>query len=272
MISNQKDIISFYSDGRENDRAAESRAASLEFHYTKKLLSEYINSESNVIELGCASGYYGMFFADKCATYTGVDLSPDNIEIFKNKIIAENKTNIYASVGDATCLLDFADESFDVALCLGPMYHLPQEERLKVFDECRRIAKRGAILAFAYINGIGVYAGACTDEKFRHIYPNARANKYVFEYKTDDVRPGVFLYTSPEEMEHDARQKNLEVIKNCGLDFFFASSAINAMSDEQFGYYMELSDKMSDSPSCTGLANHALMICKKSISAEAAYE
>jgi hypothetical protein len=85
----------------------------------------------------------------------------------------------------------------------------------------------------------------------------------VFEFNTDDEKPGVFYFTSPEEMEFDARQKNYEVINNFGLDFFFAKCAINQMTEEQFSYYMEISDKMTESPSCTGLSNHALMICKK---------
>ncbi|MCL2507921.1 MAG: class I SAM-dependent methyltransferase [Oscillospiraceae bacterium] len=271
MDSNREKVIAKYSGGKEDNRYAESRSTGLEFHYTKKLLAEYITPGSRVIELGCATGYYGMFFADKCAEYTGIDLSPDNIAVFNKKIAAEGKTNLRAAVGDAASLPEFADNSFDAVLCLGPMYHLSREERAKVFNECYRIARTGAVLAFAYINGIGVYAGACVDDrwrrkrfgKWRSIYPNAKTNEYVFEHHTDDERPGLFFFTSPEEMEYDAGQKKLAVIKNCGLDFFFAASAVNTMSGEQFAWYMELADRMSASRSCTGLANHALMICRK---------
>lgn len=82
MASNQEKIINQYFNYNEDNRANESRAVGLEFHYTKKFLSEYIISESRVIELGCGTGYYGMFFADKCAYYTGVDLLPENIITF----------------------------------------------------------------------------------------------------------------------------------------------------------------------------------------------
>lgn len=263
MASNQEKVISHYSSYREDNRATSSRANSLEFHYTKKLLGEYISLESSVIELGCGTGYYAMHFAEQCAQYIGVDLSPDNIAVFKEKISAEGKKNVRGVVGNATALPGFSDNSFDIVLCLGPMYHLPKEERMKVFGECYRIAKSGAILAFAYINSIGVYAGWCINDEWRSIYPNAKANKYILDYKMADDTPEVFFYTSPEEMECDAKQHNLEIVKNCGLDFFFAQSAVNRMSDEQFILYMELSDKMSDSPSCTGLSDHALMICRK---------
>lgn len=263
MASNQEKIIRHYNGYQEDNRAKESRSAGLEFHYTKKILSEYITSKSRLVELGCATGYYGMYFADKCAEYTGVDLSPDNIAVFHEKIATERKENVRAIVGDATALSDFSDNSFDIVLCLGPMYHLPREERLMVFEECYRIARPGAILAFAYINGLGAYVAACIHDELRSKYPNAGTNQSVFELRTDDQLPGVFFFTSSEEMECDAKQKKLEIIKNCGVDFNFAACAIDVMSEEQFACYMELADKMSGSQSCTGLSSHALLICRK---------
>ena len=263
MASSQEKILSYYNSYNEDNRENESRAAGLEFHYTKKLLSEYITPEARVIELGCATGYYGMLFADKCAEYTGVDLSPANIAIFREKITTERKENVHALVGDATALTGFYDNSFSVVLCLGPMYHLPKEERLKVFDECCRVARPGAILAFAYINGLGAYVAACVHDKLRSTYPNTETNYNVLMLGTDDQLPGVFFFTSPEEMEHDAKLSNLEVIKNHGVNFHFAACAVDVMNDEQFQCYMELIDKMSESSSCTGLSAHALLICRK---------
>jgi ubiquinone/menaquinone biosynthesis C-methylase UbiE len=169
MITDKEKITSMYNNGKEEDRATESRATALEFHYTKKFLEKYINNSSNVIEIGCGTGYYAMFFADKCEHFTGIDLAQGNIDIFNQKISKAGYKNISTMVGDATNLPEISDNSFDIVLCLGPMYHLPQNERMKVFDECYRIAKNGAILAFAYINRLGVYAGACVNDKWRDI-------------------------------------------------------------------------------------------------------
>ena len=263
MLSNQEKVIDFYKNRNEDGRARESRADNLEFHYTKKLLCEFITADTDVIEIGCATGYYGMYFSDFCNTYTGLDLSPNNISIFNDKIVAAGKINISAAVGNALNLSEISDESFDVVLCLGPMYHLSHEERLTAFDECFRIARKGAILAFAYVNRLGVYAAGCFNDKWRVFYPNGEAEKYILDLGTSDEQPGLFFFTSPEEMENDAKQKNLEIIKNCGLDFMFAQCAIENMSEEKFNLYMNLANKMVESPSCTGLSNHALMICKK---------
>jgi len=260
MASNQAKVIEKYSHGKEGERYLLSRSEYMEFHYTKKNLDEYIKPDSRVIELGCGGGYYGMYFADKCAEYVGIDITPENIAAFEENIKVKGLANVKAFVGDAVNLENIADKSFDVILCLGPMYHLPKEERELVFAECKRIAKDGAIIAFAYINGLGVYAGACT---VWNVYPNAKTNKYVFEYHTDDERPELFFFTSPEEIEYDAKKYKLEVLKNCGVDFLFAANAINNMSEEQFECYWELADRMSESRSCVGLSNHALLVCRK---------
>ena len=262
MTTNQEKVKEHYSRSyKEDTRATESRSSSLEFHYAKKLLGNYINNYSNVIEIGCGTGYYGMYFADKCSHYTGVDLTQANIDDFNQKIDEAGIKNISTMVGDATDLNQVPDGFYDVVLCLGPLYHVSLDEHDKVFAECYRIAKSGAVLAFAYQNRLGVYAGACVN--WPEVYPNAETNRYVFELDTSDDRPGLFYFTSPEEIEEHARKINLEVSKNCGLSFFFAMNVINQMDDEKLACFMEIADRMYESPSCTGLANHALMICKK---------
>ena len=262
MISINNQIINFYNNYNEDDRAAESRARNLEFHYTKKLLHEFIKADDCVIEIGCGTGYYGMYFSDFCAHYTGLDISPGNISVFNKKIADAKKTNIRALIGDATNLTEIPDNSFDAVLCLGPMYHLPRGMRQTVFAECRRIARADATIAFSYINRLGVYAAACLNEEWREKYASVEPDKFILEQSTLESLQGVFFFTSPEEMQYDAIMNNLKVIKNCGLDFVFAQEAINKMSEEAFALYMKLADRMLDSPSCTGLSDHALLICK----------
>ena len=120
----------------------------------------------SVIELGCGAGHYALYYHDKCKEYVGVDITPENIDILNDKVKASGIRNVTGRIGDATKLDFLVDESFDVVLCLGPMYHLPPDERELVFDECRRICKSGGIAAFAYINRVGVYAGACVTTSY----------------------------------------------------------------------------------------------------------
>lgn len=264
MSSNEKIIIERYSDtSKEDNRSFRSRAEYAEFHYTKKFISEYVTPETSVVEIGCATGYYGMFLADKCREYLGIDITPANVEFFNEKIKNNGLTNVKAMIGDATNLHKLSDNSFDVVLAFGPMYHLPPNEREKVFDECKRICKNNGIVIFAYINKAGAYISGCLREGWGDIYPNKNANEFVLKKATDDIRPDVFFFTMPEEVSAKAAEHGLRVIKNVGLDFLFNVTAINNMPDEQYEAWQELTDFMCESPSCVGLSGHALLICAK---------
>lgn len=260
MSNNENKILEQYSLGKEDGRAASSRSSSLEFYYTKKHLEGLIKKTDSVLEVGCATGYYGLYYADKCQEYLGVDIVPDHINLFKQKIIESRYNNISCQIGDATNLNGIDDERFDVVLCLGPMYHLPPNERELVFAECARVCKNGGFIAFAYISKIGVYAGACIIDSR---YPNQQANKCVIENGTDDLRPDTFFFTTPEAMNTVATKYGLSKIKNLGTDFFITMNIVDSMSNEQFEIMRPIYDQMTSYESCTGMSNHALLVCRK---------
>jgi len=264
MASNRLAVIEKYGDGTcEDSRPSRSRTSSLEFHYTRKHLAPYITPETRILEVGCATGYYGMYYADKCRQYVGVDIVPGNIEFFRRKIQAAGLTNVSCQVGDATRLSDIDDASFDVVLCLGPVYHLPAAEVDQVFAQCKRVCRSGGIIAFAYINKIGVYVGGCVHDDWRHIYPNAQTNQLVLRENTDDQHPGLFYYTTPEDMETLARQHGLIKVCNLATDSMITMKIVDEMSEERFRIMQPLLDEMMTHESCTGMGNHALLICEK---------
>ena len=117
MASNQDKIREFYSKSpaREDTRHRRSRANSLEFRFTKQLLDAYITPETSVVEFGCATGYYAGHWQDKCKSYLGIDIVQENVDFFN----AKNLANAKAQLGDATNCPEFADNSFDVVLCLA---------------------------------------------------------------------------------------------------------------------------------------------------------
>lgn len=263
MASNEAFVKEMYRDGVEESRALQSRYAGLEFYYTKKHISQYINQNTKVVELGCGAGYYALHFAGKCREYLGVDLVPENVALLERKIKRRGLTNVKAQVGDATNLSEIPDGSFDVVLCLGPLYHLPQGERALVLSECSRICRRDGIAAFAYINKVGVYAGGCVHDRFRQAYPNPRANTLILQLGRDDVKPDLFFYTMPEEMEAAAKAHGFSKIKNLGTDFFVTMSIIDQMDDAKFEEMKPLLDCMASHESCTGMSNHAVLVCQK---------
>ena len=66
MSSNQEILVEQYRLQNEDGRAGLTRSSGLEFHYTKKHLEGLIKSTDCVLEVGCATGYYGLYYADQC--------------------------------------------------------------------------------------------------------------------------------------------------------------------------------------------------------------
>lgn len=266
MSKNEDIVKSNYKDALnlEELRATASRYSGLELLYTQKHISPYIKADSKVIELGCGTGYYAICFSRKCKDYIGVDITPENIDLLNKKVLEQGIENVVGKVGDATSLKDIPDDFYNVILCLGPLYHLPPDERELVFAECRRICKKNGIAAFAYINKVGVYAGACLNDNLRENYPNEKANELVLKCCTDDLKPDLFFFTMPEEIEAIAQKYGFIKIKNLGTDFSITASIIESMNDEKFEIIRPLLDEMASYESCTGMSSHALLICKKS--------
>lgn len=262
MAKNAEKIIKRYGDGsREENRNSGERADyNMEYKYTKKLLDNYISLDSNVLEVGCGTGYYGIYLSDKCSLYTCVDISPGNINLLNRKIHDNNLKNVEAFVGDATILSACNDNTYDVVLSFGPMYHLPPDERMLVFAECKRVCKTGGIIMFAYINKAGVYLGGCLNEADK--YPNKQKNKSLLIEGIDDTRDNIYWFTMPEDMENDACKNGLSVLENLGVDFVFIPEMFSQTSDKSEAW-TELVDFLCSSKSCTGFSNHAVMICKK---------
>jgi ubiquinone/menaquinone biosynthesis C-methylase UbiE len=262
MSSNEELIRERYSESnREEERSTSSRANTLEFHYTAKLAGQYVDRATSVLELGCGTGFYGVYLAKKCREYVGIDLSPECIEMFNDKIESLRLSNVRAMVGDATSMGGIESSRFDVVMALGPMYHLPPAERDLVFSECKRVCRDGGIIMLAYINKAGAYVQACLQWPDR--YPNVDVNDSVLRKGIDDLMPEIFFYTMPEEMEEEARSHGLSVLKNVGVDFVFNANVINEMDDRQFEAWLEVADYLFESPSCTGLSNHTVMVCQK---------
>lgn len=255
-------VLQTYADGREPQRAELAGAYGLEFHYTKKLLAPYISPEKTVVELGCGGGYYGLYFAPRCKRYLGIDLSPVNIDAFQKSISESGLSNVSARVGDATDLSGVPDGTFDVVLCLGPMYHLNRTDRQACMRECRRICKPGGIIALAFINKTGAMAKfGCAVGWDKVLTPEI--DHFVLDLGTDDVNTDIFYFTMPEELSADAMEAGLDICTMAGLDFLIFEDTIEKLTAAQREVLFHGLDIMHESPACTGLANHAMLVCRK---------
>ena len=138
-----------YSDGIEETRLSCSKAANAEFLVTLYYISKYLHPGARVIDIGAGVGAYAKELSHKGYMVDALDLHPINVE--KMKSIFKNEKNIKVFQADARDLSAFQENSYDIVLVMGPIYHLHNtEERLRAIEEAVRIAKSGAPIFVAF--------------------------------------------------------------------------------------------------------------------------
>jgi len=132
-------ITQYYSNETEKKRF-EIDFFMLEGIRTKEIVSRYLfKDKMSIIDIGGGAGYYSFWLQEKGHNMNLVDLSPKNIELAKRQTLDTGMQLANCEIGDATNL-NFKDETFDLALLFGPLYHLTDKaERLKALSEAKRV-------------------------------------------------------------------------------------------------------------------------------------
>lgn len=137
-------VLEFYNGGAELGRL-ERGLGKIELYRTKEILKKYITSSNNVIyDVGGGIGVYSSWLSSMNNEVHLLELSPWAVEYAK---LNQNESNKFIpEVCDARNI-NRANESADIVLLMGPLYHLQnKEDRLKVLNESKRVLKKGGLL------------------------------------------------------------------------------------------------------------------------------
>ena len=140
MKTNQY-LIDFYNNYDEDRRLA-LRHGSVEFLTTMHYIEKYIKPGDRVFEAGAGTGRYSHALARQGYTVDALELVEHNIEIFRKNIQADEKITI--TQGNALDLSAFPDNTYNITLLLGPLYHLYSiEDKRRALREAIRVTKQG---------------------------------------------------------------------------------------------------------------------------------
>ena len=144
-------LTNYYEKYDENNRLT-SKHGMIEYITTMKYIEKYLQPGMRVLEVGAATGRYSHALAQKGYNVDAIELVEHNIEIFKQNMTPGEKVTI--SQGNAMDLSIFKDDTYDITLLLGPMYHLfTTEDKLKALSEAIRVTKKNGVIFAAYCMG-----------------------------------------------------------------------------------------------------------------------
>ena len=253
---------SYYSQWNEDDRLL-SRFGQIEFLTTIRYIEKYLKPGMNILEVGAGTGRYSHYLARKGYAVDAIELVERNIADFKSKTLPGEKVSIVQ--GDAVNLCMAKDNSYDIVLHLGPMYHLSSEsDRKAAVSEALRVTKPNGKVFMAYIlNEMTV---------INHFFRNGRINeetsrknilssnwrfvenpkKHLAFYRIEDVNALMSGF--------DVKRLHL-----VGTDMISGAmrELLGAMSDEEFSCYTEYIYSICERSDMIGMSGHLLDIFEK---------
>ena len=261
-MSTRVNIISnFYDSIDEDSRLVGNRRGELEFFTTMQYIHRYSKKDSKVLEVGAGTGKYSIALAKEGMNVTAVELVESNLEVLRKN--GNGIKTLTSCQGDATNLSAFDDESFDVTLVLGPMYHLYELQDVnKAIDEAVRVTKKNGVIMFAFLS---VYAIMYSN----YLYSNWAAGEeenFTKDYQTRHFEQQLFTGYDITEFESLFNKKPVKKITTAGTDGYLEPVQLRsdfAFSDKDFESFKKWHLAFAEKRELLGSNSHLLYICKK---------
>ncbi|MFF5531540.1 class I SAM-dependent methyltransferase [Streptomyces cinerochromogenes] len=176
------EIVRFYTETiDEASRLTTAADGVLEMVRTQELLRRHLPAPpARILDVGGGPGAHARWLVRD-----GYDVHL--VDPVRRHIEQARATGATVELGDAR-RLTADDDSFDVILLLGPLYHLPERgDREKALAEARRVLKPGGLLAAA---GINRYASLFEHTAFAHLHrePMQRSISGILASQVHDGR------------------------------------------------------------------------------------
>ncbi len=255
-------LNNYYSSYDEHMRFS-SKNGSIEFLTTIRYVERYLKPGMKILEIGAASGRYSHFFARAGYTVDAVELIPRNIELFREN--TEPDENVTIRQGNATDLSFLSDNTYDVTLLLGPMYHLfTDDERMRALSEAVRVTKSGGIMAASYcMNESTVIQYLFGKHNLKAELERGLVDRETF--KCDSTPEDVFVLWRREEIDRLVNRLPAKRLHFVGTDMYtkYHPEMVDSLDDFEFEQYLKYHFYICERADMVGISNHTLDILRK---------
>lgn len=244
----------------EDKRLCATNATTVEYITNKTAILNELKPNDRILELGAATGKYTIMLADKGYDITALEYVESNLNQLKKKLLPTH--NITPILGTATDLSQFPDESFDVVLNMGPLYHLHQQKDQDLaIQETMRVLKPTGTAFFAFINNDAVFV----TEALRY-NPDFLSEKSPFyDKKTFKLRNDPFTVMTIDSIKALMKRNGCEQYKFIASDGVAELMAeyLNQLNRDQFKQWVAYHLSICEKPESLGSSHHLMYITKK---------
>lgn len=259
-------IEKHYWKHKENLRL-ERRHGIVEYETTMHHLHRFLEEKSQlsgkanlcIYDIGAGTGRYTSALMSEGYHVKAVELVQHNIDIFRK---LEPTADVVK--GNAKSMPFIPDNSADITLLLGPLYHLiGEEEKLEALCEARRITKTGGLIFVAYLMNEysmlsfcfdkdrigGLMAAGVVDEQYHVRPPQDELYDYV---RLDDIN----------RLNQKAQLERVTIFSPDGAADYMRTR-LNYMSDETFLHFIQYQKTISERPELLGAGSHVVDVLRK---------
>ncbi len=258
IFFNMNEIEKYYNKFNE-DKRLYTRHGLVEFFVTMEHLKKYLFDGAKILDVGAGTGRYSIELYNLGYDVTAVELVKKNL-----RVLQEKNRDIKAIQGNALNLSKFKDDSFDVVLLLGPMYHLfSLEDKEKALMEAKRVTKKGGYIFVAYLlTDYALIRHGFMDNNIRESLDNGKIDKnYNIISKEDDLYSYVYL-DDIAKYNTMANLKRVSIFSPDGATDYIRQY-INKLSEQDFEYYKQYVLKNSLRQDLLGASSHIVDVLIK---------
>lgn len=253
--------LELYYNKFNEDKRLTRRHGYVEFVTSMKYIHKYLEKFNNpkILDIGAGTGRYSVALAEEGYDVTAVELVKYNLGILKKK-----NSSVKAYQGNATKLSRFEDESFDLTLLFGPMYHLySHEDKLKALNEAKRVTKKGGIILVAYV--MNEYSVITYGFKQNNIKECMENNKLTRDFHTVSSKEDLYDYVRIEDINKLNEEAGLEreIIISADGPADYLRQTLNAMDDEAYRLFIEYHLATCERYELIGAAAHTVDILRR---------
>ena len=256
-------LRAFYEEHCDEDARLRSRHVMVEFLTTMRYIGQYLKPGDRILEIGAGTGRYSHALAQKGYTVDAVELLEHNIGVFQQNTLPGEPVTVRQ--GNALDLGEFGDNTYDITLLLGPMYHLyTVEDQRRALAEALRVTKPGGIVFAAYCGSDATAIQYCfVRGMFKEPSNLALADPVTFKLGSDPAH----LFALHRREDVDALMDGLPVerLHFVGADMAtgYMRDTIDQMDDELYDLYLRYHFTTCERPDLVGASNHFLDIFRK---------
>lgn len=250
-----------YYNKFNEDKRLSSRHGRVEYTITMKYIHDYLKAGDRVADIGAGTGNYAIPLFNEGYDVTAVELVQHNLGRIHQKC-----PDITAFKGNALKLKKLQDDSFDVTLLLGPMYHLnDREDKLKALLEAKRITKPGGYIFAAYImNEYALMTYGIKEGNFLSSIGSGAIDKNYHVVSTGDDLYSFVRLEDVKSLNEEAGLARVKILSPDGPANHMRQY-INALSEEAFEAFMEYQLFVCERPDLLGAGGHIVDVLQKKL-------